>query len=75
MQVDPEISLFRLDDKPTTEAWRDMAMTFGVMTRIVRLIAHQIHHLRVVCAICSVSCTLALDLKIRPIQFNSGPDE
>jgi hypothetical protein len=48
MQLDPEISLFRLDDKPTTEAWRDMAMIFGVMTRTVRLIAHQIQQLRVV---------------------------
>jgi hypothetical protein len=48
MQLDPEISLSRLYDTATTEAWRDMAMISGVMTRTVRLIAHQIQQLRVV---------------------------
>jgi hypothetical protein len=75
MQLDQEIFLSRLYDKATTEVWRDMAMISGVMTRHVRLITHQIHHLRVVCAICLISCAPALDLQIRPLQFNSGPDE
>ncbi|KAG1884263.1 kinase-like domain-containing protein [Suillus subluteus] len=70
VQLDLESPLLRLDSKATTVA---MAMASVVMTRPVLLVAQQTHHLRLICAICSVSCAPAFDLQMRPYQFTSSP--